>query len=680
MQDLRIMLCDLTHSNKILASDSVPLGIGMLAAYAQSFLGSGYIFELYKEPHSLDRDLEEFSPDIVGFSNYLWNERISLSFARYVKDTHPSVITIFGGPNYPLDIAEQQEYLGSHPEIDFYLPHDAEISFSSLIKIIREKAGALDLIRTGKPLDGVHYMYRDKIIAGPAAKRAPVSDIPSPYLLGLFDKFLNQHWEPLVITARGCPFKCTFCVEGQDYYSKVYSRDVREVREELIYIAKKLQGTEARLLFADSNFGMYKSNIEVAKVVEECRETYGWPSYVTITGGKNKKERVLEAVKFLGKRTSMTFDIQSSDSEVLEAVGRKNVSLAAIVETSNELERMDMGSYSGIILGLPLDTKERFLKSVKDLIAARIKKVVVFSLMILPGARLGDMNQRQEFGFDINYRVLPRSYGLYRWGQENYPITEIEKVAVGNKTLTKDDYLFCREFSLILTIFYNDRILQPLLNVLEAQGIDIFDFVCYLHENLTEAPRDLTDFIAELQNDIRVELFETVDDALKHFRRNVDDYLCEASGRNIFHKTMAEGWLNHFDSIIEFAFSCANKLLINKKGAVSEDIVEFINQSKKFIKLRSKEFMNPSRVFDDQFDFDPKQLKNGQYVKDSRKRDRVFRVTFKHTIEQQEFIKARHREAKGSSAGMGRVLTSTNIEALFRVPYAESGEEMQVVS
>jgi len=678
---IKVMMCDLTHFNSVLASENIPLGVGMLSAYAQKQLGSKFVFDLYKEPSSLGQDLEKFDPHIVGLSNYLWNQRLSLTFARHLKETRPNIITIFGGPNYPVDKVEQEEFLTAHPEIDFYLPHDAEISFTNLLKLIRENEMSTELIKEGDPPDGVDYIHRGKFISGKISPRAKVSDIPSPYLLGMFDKFLSRHWEPLIITARGCPFQCTFCVEGQDYYTKVYPRDIEEVKEELAYIAKKLEGTEARLNIADSNFGMYKANIEVAKAIEKCRNTYGWPSYVTITGGKNKKERVLESVKYLGKRTSMTLSIQSSDADVLDAIGRTNVSLDTLVETSKELEHMEMGSYSEVILALPLDTKERFLKSIRDLITARIKKVVVFTLMILPGAKLGSIEDRKKYRYIMNYRTLPRSCGKYQWDNTTYAITEVEQVAVGNESLTKEDYLFCRSFSLTLTMFYNGMILRPLHNFLQSQGLSIYDFIYHLHSNLEHAPKDLIELYAELMNDIEAELFETEKDILEHFQSNLEGYLNEDLGMNIYHKTMSEAWLNHFESTIDFAFREAKKFLDIKNGTVSKQVEQFLDEMNQFVLMRAQHLMESGKVLHRQFTFDPNQLESGKLTDNGLINREPTKVVFRHTVSQRKFIEARVLEGGNSKAGIGRVLTSTNVEELFRNAYDEnSGVELSTAS
>ena len=41
-----------------------------------------------------------------------------------------------------------------------------------------------------------------------------LTEIPSPYLEGKLDEFFDGKLQPTIQTTRGCPFACTFCVEG----------------------------------------------------------------------------------------------------------------------------------------------------------------------------------------------------------------------------------------------------------------------------------------------------------------------------------------------------------------------------------------------------------------------------------------------------------------------------------
>ena len=73
---------------------------------------------------------------------------------------------------------------------------------------------------------------------------------------------------PVITTNRGCPFTCTFCVEGNKYYSVVNKLNAERVRDELTYIAEKVKNsnspTRKDVYISDSNFGMYKEDLIVA--------------------------------------------------------------------------------------------------------------------------------------------------------------------------------------------------------------------------------------------------------------------------------------------------------------------------------------------------------------------------------------------------------------------------------
>ena len=75
--------------------------------------------------------------------------------------------------------------------------------------------------------------------------------------MGIFDEFLaNKHFQPLLETNRGCPYSCTFCQQGETYYSRMYFKSIEFVTCELDYIAERVD-SDAGLYLVDSNWGMY---------------------------------------------------------------------------------------------------------------------------------------------------------------------------------------------------------------------------------------------------------------------------------------------------------------------------------------------------------------------------------------------------------------------------------------
>src|SRR5215813_12957914 len=68
-----------------------------------------------------------------------------------------------------------------------------------------------------------------------------VDEIPSPWLTGVQDEFFDGKLAPLIETNRGCPFTCTFCVQGTSFYTKVHNFPVDRIKEEIHYIAKRIK-------------------------------------------------------------------------------------------------------------------------------------------------------------------------------------------------------------------------------------------------------------------------------------------------------------------------------------------------------------------------------------------------------------------------------------------------------
>ena len=74
MSSLKIVLGDLTYTAVALSTDAMPLNIGYIAAYCQKIYKSRVEIELFKYINELDKDLHTYELDVLGLSNYCWNE------------------------------------------------------------------------------------------------------------------------------------------------------------------------------------------------------------------------------------------------------------------------------------------------------------------------------------------------------------------------------------------------------------------------------------------------------------------------------------------------------------------------------------------------------------------------------------------------------------------------------
>jgi radical SAM superfamily enzyme YgiQ (UPF0313 family) len=356
-------MADLTHDGVLLSSNVFPLSIGLIASYLKQQRPDTVEIELFKYPHDLGEALMSCAPKIVAFANYSWNFSISRAYAENIKKMWPDTIIVFGGPNYGLTDQELKVFWDRFGcFIDFYVAREGEEAFVQLYDALRKLDFDAERLKVERHLIGnVHYLAGGQVINGPILPRITLSDLPSPYLDGIMDKFFDKNLCPLIHTTRGCPFKCAFCTEGAAFYNKVGQR-LDPLEEEMRYISKRVKGPPD-LFISDANFGMFKQDKEKADIISDCQKEFGYPKYIHVSTGKNQKERVLDIVQSLNGAVSMAASLQSTDETVLANVDRSNISVEKLAEVGQKANTVNMGTYSELILGLPGDTLEKHKQS-----------------------------------------------------------------------------------------------------------------------------------------------------------------------------------------------------------------------------------------------------------------------------------------------------------------------------
>ena len=267
-----VWISDLTHTAQGISAATFPLGASYVYTYTKELLGEYLGLKLFKFPNDLNLHLKKKFPAILSFSNYSWNFEISYKFAQQAKKINPNLIIIFGGPNFPTVEDEKIKFFKKRPAIDFYIELEGESGFVDLCKTIIDFNFDIKKIKTTKvKIVNTCYLAENEFIHGPLERIKNVNMIPSPYLSGSLDKFFSLPLVPMLETTRGCPFACTFCADGLATKNKVTRYDPDRIKEELHYIAKRVNNIE-ELILTDLNFAMYKQDLVTAQSIAETQK------------------------------------------------------------------------------------------------------------------------------------------------------------------------------------------------------------------------------------------------------------------------------------------------------------------------------------------------------------------------------------------------------------------------
>ena len=662
-----IYLADLTHRGLVLSSNVFPLSIGLIAAYLIKKRPNDFDIQLFKYPEDLSSAIEKKKPDIIGFANYSWNFHISYEFTRVIKKIWPDLPIVFGGSNYGLESDEVSDFWNKYSLIDFHIVREGEEAFVHLVDSLLKNDMSVATVKSSRVmLPNCHYKIDQQVNIGPDLPRLTLEDIPSPYLMGLMDKFFDESLGPMIHTTRGCPFSCAFCTEGSPYYNIVEQR-METLSEELHYIAQRVRGP-LDLYISDANFGMFKQDLEKAELLAEMQKKYGYPRYIHVSTGKNQKERVIDIAKMLDGAVSMAASLQSTDPVVLKNVSRSNISISKLTAVGKLANKVEAGTYSEIILGLPGDNFEAHQQSLRDCVNANFDNIRMYQLILLPQTELNTPDSRRKFGMKSKHRVMPRSFGKYQLAGHDFVAVESEEILVENSTLPFEDYVRCRELDLTVELLHNGKIYEELQSYCETVGLSWFDFILRFYENRRNYGNEITKMYDDFREGLTDRLWQTREELENVTKSNIDEMLANERGTNEMSMGKATGFFILFDKINNILFN-EMKEWLSELNLLSVDEDMYINDMRRFSKLRKIDIMNCDIEYNEIFSFDVEKLAASHFTLTPAQakldQPKNFRVT--HLPEQSQQINIYVKEFGRLHDGMGKMLMRyPHVHRIFR--------------
>ena len=675
---IRIFLGDLTYNTVGMSTASFPLNVGYIAAYCKKQFGSKVDITLFKYIDDLEASIYENPPDILGVSNYVWCHRIGLEMFDLARSQNPNVITVLGGPNFPQDLESQQSFMEKCSNVDFYVPIEGEIGFSNIIEeaLSVSELGYKKEILFKKPIDGCVSRNPDGLVqfSMPKMRIKELDEIPSPYLTGLMDKFFDGELTPMIQTNRGCPFTCTFCVDGADTVNRVNQFGLGRVSSELNYIGEHVTSNIHSLHISDLNFGMYPRDLEICDGIVDIQKKYDYPHRVLSTTGKNKKERIIQAIEKLNGTMSLTMSVQSMDEQILRNIRRSNISVDQMLALEPTIKKVGLVTESEVILALPGETYQTQISTLKKLLSAKLDYIQVYTCMLINGSELNTPEQRKKWNFKTKFRILPRDFTTLRNGKN---VIETEEVIVGSDTLSFEEYIELRTLSFSIFVTNIGIIYDSLLKFLRQNNIEVFDLFFQMMKQIDSASPSVQKIFDSVKNDMVDELWDSPEDIQTHYQEQeeYEKLLSGEAARNVMQYHNALVRYSCMDEWTQFAGNIVFGLLKRKK------IInyELENQLKNIINYCTG--LGHNTLGDDRMSTNPKflfyyDIKNWLTDKNNKtlnqfKFDKKRTISFQFSRNDSKIIQD-ELERQNVNSGMGQALKNIPLQIQFRKPKAIS--------
>ncbi|MQF67658.1 radical SAM protein [SAR202 cluster bacterium AD-802-F09_MRT_200m] len=573
---LKIYLGCLSHETVALVIDTFPINVGFVASYAKKIFGQDIEVTLFKYPQSIIDAIQADPPDILALSNYSWNSHLSERVAEIAKQLNSSVVTVQGGTNFPIESHQQRDFLLDRPSTDFHVDLEGEISFSNLVSRVLEARDGVGNI-FDRAIDGCVFIQpstrfdrEPALVAGVKPPRIRDLDIiPSPYLSGMMDHFFDGRLTPNLETNRGCPFKCSFCNTGIDYYQKSNMFSIERISEEIAYIAPRITAAGiAHLHIADTNFGMYPRDREICYALRKTYEEYNWPQQIIATTGKNNKERVIDITNIMGTTFSVNMSVQSMDQKVLANIKRDNIKLDDFVKINQHLQESGRTTKGELIMGMPGETKESFLNGLEAMIEANVSLVCMYTLMLLNGTEFKNTEYQKHHGIKGKFRVVPLNFGWY----EGSLVLDCEEVGTESNDMPFEDYLYLRGFALFVETLHNGRPFEELFRHATIFGASRMDLLRRMYDRLDQAPQEVQELVDAFLTESRTELWDSEEELLAHYQdeNQYERLLRGEAGGNLIYKYKTLGLAFTSGPWLDFIADTVRLLLEEKLAGATE--------------------------------------------------------------------------------------------------------------
>ena len=674
MAKLKIYLADLTYSTVVIANDVFPLNVGLIASYTLNKFKKYVDISLFKHIDELEKAVIESPPDILGLSNYCWNERIGYDIFKIAKDSNPNVLTVSGGPNFPHDVTSQQSFMNDHPEIMFYVPIEGEIGFSNIVErmlSVYSKGKNIEYIFE-RPIEGCISRKKDGTLQYLSSidRIRNLDEIPSPYTTGLLDRFFDSELNPMIQTNRGCPFSCTFCVDGADDVRQVNQFSIQRTEDELNYIGTRIPKNKNLLYISDLNFGMYPKDIKICDIISQIQQNYGYPQRIIVSTGKNKKERIIDSIKRLHGALRFLIAVQSTDNTVLTNIKRDNISIDHMMALAPAIKNENLRTSSEVIVALPGDTYETNVNTIKHLLRAQIDDIHIYTLILFKGAELDTLQERKKWGFKTKFSVLPKDFTTLCSGKK---VLEIEEVVIATNTLSFDEYVKIRVLAFLLSVTNIGIIYDAILKYIQQKKIGVFELIERMSKNYDT--ENINSIIDSYKKSTINELWDSPEEIEKYYQddENYAKLLDEQEGFNVIQHHQIKVISKLMIEWTEFTINQAEKLL-HEHGFQDKQTKIELDDITNYCKglstnVLGKDRMNTNPNFDFLHD-----VQNWVYD-ENEKPISEFRfstktnVVFKLKTEQYKTIQNALETYPNSIVGLSQAFKTFPIHMLWRTPY-----------
>lgn len=323
-----------------------------------------------------------------------------------LKAAWPDAFAVAVGPHVS---ARPDESMAACAELDAVARREYEYTLRDLARVL---AGSGSLAEVA----GLTYRAGERVIHNP--DRPFIENLDElPFVSRVYKTHLRPedyfyaitpHPVVTIITGRGCPHRCMYCLFPQTLQGRRYRyRSPENVVAEFQYIARELPHIK-HVFMEDDTLTVNRARcLEMARLLKEAR------TGITFTANSRADVDydVLVALKAAGCRM-LCVGFESGDEQVLKNM-RKGISVAQMRQFMKDARRAGILVHGCFMAGNPGETRETLARTLRLAKELNPDTAQFFPLMVYPGTEAYDWAERNGYLMTRDYRQWLTADGLH---------------------------------------------------------------------------------------------------------------------------------------------------------------------------------------------------------------------------------------------------------------------------
>ena len=406
------------------------------------------------------------SPEIIGFSCYIWNISYILEIVETLRKLKPECIVIFGGPEVSY---EYNNYLINNIA-DYIIINEGEISFNLLIKSLSE-------LRPLNDIPNLSYLKDGLIVRNKSSVIGDLNSLKSPYYFDFDERDISKKVQ-YVELSRGCPYQCSYCLASLERGLRFFN-----IENVFTIIDHLVQKGAKTIKFLDRSFNANKKlALNFFKTLIE--KDYSNTVFQFEINGDVLDKKIVDYLVDNLKKDYVRFElgVQSTNDLVNLSINRfQNTNV--LIDNIRNLQKSNVILHLDLIAGLPHEDLNSFKKTFNEIFILFAEELQLGFLKMLKGTKIRKEAKLHDYVFS----------------QE--PPYEISQ----NMYISTDELEIIHEVEVFLEIYWNKGFMQKTIKHIMVHQSNPFDFflnlsLFYKENNLSHKKYQLYDLFINLRS------------------------------------------------------------------------------------------------------------------------------------------------------------------------------------